>query len=115
MVANELQDLLSKNNIAHVLVDTAGRRDMLHMRLTNNEAFIRYVGANHPSDYNRLDEWVTRLEEWVKLGLSNIHFFVHQNMENASPLLASYFIKNLNATLQCNLPIPRTLTDDLLF
>lgn len=105
-ISSEFYDLLEKNNVSNTLVDTAGRRDMMHMRLTKNEAFIRYVGANHVSDYKRLDDWVDRLEEWVNLGLRNIHFFVHQNLEVESPMLAAYFIKKLNKRLDINLKIP---------
>ncbi len=105
-ISNEFYHVLEENQVSNTLVDTAGRRDMMHMRLTNNEAFIRYVGANHISDYKRLDDWVNRLEEWVDLGLRNIHFFVHQNLELESPLLASYFIKNINKRLGLNLKIP---------
>ena len=105
-VAKELYHLLEENNIANVLVDTAGRRDIMHMRLTNNEAFIRYVGANHKSDYTRLDDWVKRLKIWKEQGLQKIHFFVHQNLEKASPLLSAHFIKNLNKELGTNLTVP---------
>ena len=63
-VAHELYHLLKKNNFSNTLVDTTGRRDIMHMRLTNNEAFIRYVGANHPTDYTRLDDWVEKLAGW---------------------------------------------------
>ncbi len=108
-VAEELYHLLEENNISNTLVDTAGRRDIMHMRLTNNEAFIRYVGANHASDYARLDDWVNKLVDWKEKGLKNIHFFVHQNLELESPLLSVYFIKKLNETLGCNLLIPKTL------
>ncbi|MCM5662957.1 DUF72 domain-containing protein [Galbibacter mesophilus] len=107
-VAQELYHLLEENNIANVLVDTAGRRDLMHMRLTNNEAFIRYVGANHPSDYARLESWVQRLKSWKDQGLSNIHFFVHQNLEKESPLLSAYFIKELNKELGTSLTVPKT-------
>ncbi|PCJ97164.1 MAG: hypothetical protein COA50_05870 [Flavobacteriaceae bacterium] len=110
-VAQELYHLLEENNIANILVDTAGRRDIMHMRLTNNEAFVRYVGANHKSDYDRLDDWVNKLVAWKGKGLRNIHFFVHQNMELESPLLAAYFIAKLNKKLGCNLQIPKTLND----
>lgn len=106
-VSNEYQQLLEENNIANVIVDTAGRRDMLHMRLTNNETFIRYVGANHPTDYDRLDDWILKLKEWTDAGLQNINFFIHQNLEEASPLLAAYFIKNLNAEFGLDLKIPK--------
>lgn len=108
-VAQELYHLLSENNIANILVDTAGRRDIMHMRLTNDEAFIRYVGANHPSDYNRLDDWVERLGVWKENGLKNIHFFIHQNMELESPLLAAYFIEKLNSKFGSDLTIPKSL------
>lgn len=98
--------LLEENNIANVLVDTAGRRDMMHMRLTNNEAFIRFVGSNHPSDYDRLEDWITTLKEWTEAGLKNIHFFIHQNIEKESPLLATHFIKKLNSEFDLDLTLP---------
>lgn len=108
-IAEDLYYLLKENNIAHVLVDTAGRRDLMHMRLSNNEAFVRYVGANHPTDYDRLDDWITRLQQWKSKGLTNIHFFVHQNLELESPLLSAYLIEKLNRKLDAQLVIPNTL------
>ncbi|RKE95345.1 DUF72 domain-containing protein [Ichthyenterobacterium magnum] len=105
-VANQLFDLLEKNNISNVIVDTAGRRDLMHMRLTNPKAFVRYVGANHESDYTRLDDWVLRLKEWQDQGIKEIDFFIHQNIEKESPLLSAYFIKQLNKTLGCHLKVP---------
>ncbi len=113
-VAQELYQLLETHNIANVLVDTAGRRDLMHMRLTNNEAFVRYVGANHPSDYERLNDWVDKLYDWKLKGLKNIHFFVHQNMELESPLLSAVFIDKLNKKLGGDLKIPETLHDSKL-
>ena len=107
--AEELYHLLEENKMANIIVDTAGRRDMLHMRLTNNEAFVRYVGANHASDYPRLDDWVNRLCQWKDKGLTNIHFFIHQNLELESPLLSAYFIANLNKKMGVDLNIPKTL------
>lgn len=114
-ISAEFYQLLEENGVSNTLVDTAGRRDMMHMRLTNNEAFIRYVGANHASDYNRLDDWVVRLKEWTDLGLRNIHFFVHQNLEVESPLLAAYFIEKLNKELNVNLKIPNQEAQQSLF
>ncbi|MEJ4087943.1 DUF72 domain-containing protein [Galbibacter orientalis] len=113
VVAEELYNLLEENNVANILVDTAGRRDLLHMRLTNNEAFIRYVGANHPTDYKRLDDWIERIKVWKTQGLSNVNFFVHQNLEEASPLLSAYFIKKLNKELGTDLVVPKTKDGDV--
>jgi uncharacterized protein YecE (DUF72 family) len=110
-VAQELYHLLEENGIANTLVDTAGRRDIMHMRLTNDEAFVRYVGANHESDYTRLDDWVTRIGEWKEQGLKKVNFFIHQNIELESPLLAVHFIKKLNERFNLGLTVPKTLID----
>ncbi len=107
--ANELYDILKKRDIAHIITDTAGRRDLIHMRLSNTTAFIRYNGANHSSDYTRLDDWLDRLEEWHKEGLENVYFFVHQNVEEASPLLSAYFIEKFNKRFKTDIEIPKTL------
>ncbi|WP_315056601.1 DUF72 domain-containing protein [Chryseobacterium indoltheticum] len=100
-------ELFEDNNITNIIVDTAGRRDMLHMRLTTPNAFIRYVGANDESDYQRLDDWLKHLTKWKKEGLQNLYFFVHQNIEKASPLLSAYFIENLNKEWKTDLLIPK--------
>jgi len=110
--ANELYSLFEKHNITNILVDTAGRRDLLHMRLTTPVVFIRYVGANQPeSDRRRLDDWIDRLKIWTDHGLRDIYFFVHQNIEMESPLLSAYFIERLNKELNLTLKKPKTLID----
>lgn len=104
--SERLYDLLEKNGIANIVVDTAGRRDMLHMRLTSPVAFIRYVGANHESDYTRLDDWLERIIKWRNEGLQSLYFFVHQNVEKESPLLSAYFIDKLNKHFDLDLKVP---------
>ena len=112
-VSSELYSLMESNGITSVLVDTAGRRDLMHMRLTTPTAFVRWVGANHESsDRKRLDEWVERVADWKAKGLKELNFFVHQNIEKESPLLSAYFIKKLNKKLGIDLQIPKTLDDD---
>ncbi|MCA1589195.1 MAG: DUF72 domain-containing protein [Acidobacteria bacterium] len=108
-VTSRLYDLLERNRITNVLVDTAGRRDLMHMRLTTGSAFVRWVGANHPSDYDRLDAWVNRIALWKKSGLRELYFFVHQNIEKESPLLSAYFIEKLNKKIGTKISIPKTL------
>lgn len=103
---NALYELLQRLDMANIIVDTAGRRDMLHMRLTSPVAFIRYVGANHPTDVERLDEWVSRIRKWQQEGLQQLYFFVHQNVEEASPLLATHFIEALNKACHLSLKVP---------
>ena len=104
---NRLVSLLEKHNISNIIVDTAGRRDMVHMRLTSNEAFVRFVGANIPSDYERLDEWIETIKLWKAEGLQKLYFFIHQNLELESPMLAKYFIKKLNGDLDLDIRGPQ--------
>jgi uncharacterized protein YecE (DUF72 family) len=111
-VAKQYYELLEKNKVSNIIVDTAGRRDMLHMRLTTPVAFIRYVGANHESDYKRLDDWFKRIKRWEEQGLQQLYFFVHQNVEKASPLLSAYFIERMNKEMGTKLTVPATLSKD---
>ena len=110
-VSARVYELFEKKGIANIITDTAGRRDLLHMRLTTPVAFIRYVGANDESDITRLDEWVGRLNVWKEQGLQKLYFFVHQNVEKESPLLSAHFIKALNREWDMNLKVP-ALNDD---
>ena len=102
--------LLEEHKAANILVDTAGRRDMLHMHLTSPVAFVRYVGANHESDYSRLDDWLKRIKSWEDKGLERLYFFVHQNIEKASPLLSAYLIEHMNKKMGTKLTVPVTQT-----
>ncbi len=109
-VSNKVYQLFEKHQVTNMLVDTAGRRDLLHMRLTTPKVFVRYVGANHPeSDRERLDDWLERFKVWVALGLRDIYFFVHQNFEMESPVLSAYLIEKLNREFGLSLKIPTLL------
>lgn len=105
-VANEVYSLFEENNVTNILTDTAGRRDLMHMRMTTPTAFIRYVGANHASDYPRLDDWLDRIAEWKDQGMEKLYFFVHQNIEKESPLLSKYFIEKFNQRFGADLIVP---------
>ena len=76
------------------------------MGLTTDTAFIRYIGANAESNYTRLDDWIKRLKILKKEGLENLYFFVHQNIEKASPLLSAYFIEEVNKEFYMNIHVP---------
>jgi hypothetical protein len=86
----------------------AGRRDVLHMRLTTPSAMIRFVGNNlHPTDYTRIDAWVERLKVWFANGLQQLYFFVHEPDNITSPELATYLIEKLNRVCGFNLKPPK--------
>jgi len=107
VIAKQFSDLFEKHHIANIIVDTAGRRDMLHMRLTSPVAFVRFVGANVDEiDKKRLDDWIERITKWKEEGLEKLYFFVHQNVELSSPLFSAYFTDKLNKAIGTNLHIP---------
>lgn len=86
-----LFSLLESQNVMPVITDTAGHRELLHMRLSSSKIMIRFVGNKlHSSDFNRINEWITRIEEWHKLGLTDCWFFMHQHEELHSPALIKY-------------------------
>lgn len=99
--------LLEGLGMSNTLVDTAGRRDIMHMRLTSPVAFIRYVSANHPTDIDRLNDWIIRLKKWRNEGLQKLYFFVHQHDEMESALLATHFIMALNKAFDLSLTVPK--------
>ncbi|MCV6638814.1 DUF72 domain-containing protein [Candidatus Albibeggiatoa sp. nov. NOAA] len=94
--------------ITAVLTDVAGRRDVLHQRLTTPIAFIRFVGNRlHETDYQRLNAWLEQLVIWVQQGLQKIYFFVHQPEHNLlAPELAVYLTQRLNQLFDAQLHVP---------
>ena len=79
-----------------MITDVAGRRDVLHQRLTTNTVLIRFVGNNlHPTDYERIDDWVFKIKEWIDRGLSNVYFFTHEPDNILAPELAFYLFEQI--------------------
>lgn len=93
-----LTELCQHYNIAIVMTDVAGRRDVLHQRLTNNTAMIRFVGNGlHDTDYQRIDAWISRLIEWFEQGLHQVYFFSHQPDNLLAPEMTEYFVQKMAA------------------
>ncbi len=115
-MGNELFDALEKRKIPLVITDTVGRRDVVHMTLTQPKVMIRFVGNDlHPTDYARIDEWVQRLAFWINNGLEECYFFIHQHEERHSPELLHYFIQQLNPHLSTPIHHPNLLYQGGLF
>ncbi len=110
---NELCNYLYKNAMGLVITDVAGRRDVLHQRLTNKTAFIRFTANNlHPSDYKRLDDWALRCSQWIEKGLEKLYFFVHTPDKSLTPELALYFIQKINTLTGMKLEAPRIKNEE---
>ena len=98
-VFNETCELFEQHNITNIIVDTAGRRDMMHMRLTNPDRFVRYVGANADSDYTRLDEWIQRDKNGKKKVYEICIFYSSEYRKKSITTLSAHFIENLNKAI----------------
>lgn len=113
-IRNELLDFLRSVNMGIVITDTSGRRDCAHMYLTVPKAFIRYVGNSlHPTDYTRVDDWISRIKYWLDMGLQELYFFMHMHDEAYSPELTVYMVDKLNAACGLNLMKPRFVQQGL--
>lgn len=96
-VWQETSAMLAELGVGTVMSDVSGRRDVLHMTLTDNSLMLRFVGNElHPTDYTRTDEWCLRITDWIKRGLKNIYIFIHCGENKYAPELAQYWIKKLN-------------------
>lgn len=94
----EWLELLNTLGIGVVITDATGRRDCAHMEMTVPRTFIRFVGNGlHPTDYKRIDEWAARMADWLKKGLQELYFFMHQHDETHSPQLCDYVIEQFNS------------------
>jgi uncharacterized protein YecE (DUF72 family) len=105
--ADRLFEHLRAHNCIPIITDTAGHRDLVHMRLSTKNAMIRFVGNQlHPSDYTRIDQWVDRIGKWSQNGLESCWFFMHQHEELHSPMLIRYMSQQLLEKFDVNVQVP---------
>lgn len=112
-IADETYKMLKKNKIGYVITDAAGRRDVIHMRLSTPAAFIRFVGNSlHRTDYTRIDDWALRIKHWLKSGIEKVYFMMHMHDERNSPELCAYTIKQFNKHCKLNLKKPNLFNEE---
>lgn len=117
-INHEIYEAMKATKTTFIITDTSGRRDVLHTKLTKPEAFIRFVGNGlHPTDFERIDEWIDRIAHWLDSGLHTLYFFIHQHDELHSPQLAKYMIDKLNKKCKLKVKSPQLLNkpDSKLF
>jgi uncharacterized protein YecE (DUF72 family) len=107
-VAEPIYEVMEKHRVTNIIIDTAGRRDLMHMRLTTPRAFIRWVGTgDRDIDHRRLNDWVERIAQWKEMGLQGVYYFVHTHDHKNTPALAAYFIERLNRAIGSALWVPK--------
>lgn len=98
---DEIAKIMEQHNIATVITDVAGRRDVLHQRLTSDTVVIRFVGNDlHPTDFQRIDSWIDQLASWYKQGLKTVYFFTHEPDNLLAPEMADYLVRKAKQNLQ---------------
>jgi uncharacterized protein YecE (DUF72 family) len=104
----QVGEAMEELGVATVITDVAGRRDVLHQRLTSPQLVLRFVGNGlHPTDYQRADDWVRRLQAWLGAGLQSAYIFAHEPDNALAPELADYFVQQLNEKSGLDLARPR--------
>jgi uncharacterized protein YecE (DUF72 family) len=79
---DDVVNLFYRRKVASVITDTVGKKEVLHLSLTQPKVLIRFQGNNgHPWDHSRLLEWKNRLKKWQSHSLEEIYFFTHQPQE----------------------------------
>ena len=92
----EIFNFLEDYATTAIITDVSGRRDVLHQRLTHTTAIIRFVGnRHHPSDFERVDSWVERLQRWFDGGLQEALVWLHQPEEHLNVEVAEHLVAKL--------------------
>jgi uncharacterized protein YecE (DUF72 family) len=96
MLLDPVINLLFKNKIATVITDSPGRRDVVHMALTQPKVMVRFLGC-FPSrkDDQRVRAWMDRLMEWAEAGMDELYFFAHQERNGAIPQTVDFALRYL--------------------
>ena len=106
--ADRLFGLLEEQGITAIIVDTPGRRDALHQRLTTGSAFIRFNGhGGGELDFRRLDEWCGRIRLWMDAGLRELYFFTHMDPPDQTVELGAHLLGGLRRATGLDLRQPR--------
>jgi uncharacterized protein YecE (DUF72 family) len=91
-------DLLYRHGVATVITDTLGRRDALHLSLTQPRLMLRFLGCGDAQvDAARIAAWGERLTAWSR-GLADVHLIAHQPEEAAIPATARALMRAVGQT-----------------
>lgn len=110
VLTDELHAMSLEYNKALLITDVSGRRDILHMRICNDYLMIRFVGNGlHPTDFERVDEWVARLNIYISKGVNKIYFFPHEPDNILAPQLADYLCSRIKSEIAINTRGPKKI------
>lgn len=109
-ILNAVLGVFEQTGTSPVMTDVAGRRDVLHQRLTTPTVVLRFVGNSlHPSDFTRIAAWVERFRDWFAQGVHTVYVFLHQPSEEQNLELAECFGEQLQRTCSLHVQVPRRI------
>ena len=83
---------LAELNVGSVISDTAGRRDVLHMKITAPHVLVRFGGyEGHAADGQRLKNWAKWISKAELKGVSNFYLLIHEPDSLSTPETAANF------------------------
>lgn len=90
-----LMDALAARQVAAVITDVAGRRDVLHNYVTAPRTMVRLVGNGLvPTDFTRMEAWANKFREW---NLPEAYIFTHEPDNLLSPDASAWLARHLEA------------------
>ncbi len=96
----EWVDLLAKNFLGTVSVDTPLERAVAHASISSTRVMVRFLGGNlHDTDFKRLEEWTERVALWLKNGMKEIYFLVHEPENTLATEATARLIELMNTRL----------------
>lgn len=112
-VVREVFSVMRRHNISALMSDVSARRDVLHMRMTSDTMIVRLVGNSlDKTDYQRIKEWVERMDTWIKAGLKEFHFWLHQPENIKTADMAVFLIEKLQQKCYKNLEKPKVIQEE---
>ncbi len=100
-------EILKKYKAGVVIVDGAETVKYLNrIKLTNSSAFIRFLSYNHPTDFERINDWVNMIKFWQDKGIREVYFILHFGDGISEPPIVKYTLEKFEMELDLK-------TDDL--
>ena len=108
----EVFSVMRRYGFIALMTDVAGRRDVLHMRLTSETMVLRLVGNGlHKTDYERMEDWVEKMDKWIKNGLKEFHFWLHQPDNIKTAEMAVFLIDKLKQKGYSDINPPKKISE----
>ncbi|WP_338814548.1 DUF72 domain-containing protein [Bernardetia sp. Wsw4-3y2] len=107
---SEVFSVMRRYNFTALMTDVSGRRDVMHMRLTSDTMVLRLVGNSlDKTDYERMEDWVERMDNWIKEGLKEFYFWLHQPENIKTAEMAVFLIQKLKEKGYKNIVPPKKI------